>query len=274
MIRVAFAIERPESPAAFLARVGPSRGILRALVRRRDTSRYVPLTEGDLAPGDDVLVYNIDPAIDDELHAANALFSEVYYVNWLQDVWPDERAIIASELPARDGKILEICCGAGRCAAALVRDGNAVTAIDTSAESIHYASAIDRAGVDYRVADAAALPFADGHFDAGCCFENSLGVLFGKRGGALSELIRVVRPGGRVVLSLREVPDVEPGTLRVHHYDEGYLEFAVTFARARVDALLAEATAQSRARVASHRIVEGGKRPWGGTTFYLLLDVS
>lgn len=274
MIRVAFAVEQPESTATFFARVGPSRGILRALVRRRDKGRYVPLVDGDLLPGDHVLVYNIDPTIDDELHAANALFSEVYYVNWLQDVWPDERAIIAAELPARDGKILEICCGAGRCAAALVRDGNVVTAIDTSAESIHYASAIDRAGVDYRVADAAALPFADGHFDVGCCFENSLGVLFGKRGRALSELIRVVRPGGRVVLSLREMPDVEPGTLRVHHYDEGYLEFAVTFARARVDVLLAEATETSRARVAGHRIVEGGKRPWGGTTFYLLLDLA
>src|SRR5579859_1145000 len=61
-----------------------------------------------------------------------------------------------------------------------------------------------RLGIDYRVADARTLPFADGSFDA-CRMDRVLHHLEEPQ-PAVTELVRVVRPGGRLVL---HEPDFE-----------------------------------------------------------------
>ena len=53
-------------------------------------------------------------------------------------------------------------------------------------------------GARFVVGDAAALPFADGEFDAAL---SVFGVIFAEIRAAASELVRVVRDGGRVVVT-------------------------------------------------------------------------
>jgi SAM-dependent methyltransferase len=260
---------------ALLRRVRPRAGRLQRVMASREGGvfRSVPL-DGDeaelvIAAGERVFIYDLDLASDDDLVATNALFSREYYLSSSGDVWPDERAIIAAELPRSRAAVIEICCGAGRVTRALVRRGNRVTGVDTSAECIGYAAAVDQGCIDYCVADATALPFPDRVFDVGCCFENSLGVLFGRRALALAELIRVSR--SRVVLGLRKVPGTPESRLHVYHSRDGLIEIAQTFSRELLRRLLVESGA--RGRVGAKRFVDGGARPWGGCELFALLDL-
>jgi demethylmenaquinone methyltransferase/2-methoxy-6-polyprenyl-1,4-benzoquinol methylase len=100
---------------------------------------------------------------------------------------------------------LDVCCGTGDLTFAMARRGTKVTGLDFSSEMLEVARArtLKQPGeVAERVAfvqgDALDLPFEDDSFDAAT-------VGFGVRnvadlGKALSEMRRVVRPGGRVVV--------------------------------------------------------------------------
>jgi SAM-dependent methyltransferase len=220
----------------------------------------IVLTEGLPA-----VVYEIDLTNDDELAAANALFNETYYVNAHGPVWPDEKQIIEKYVPERGARILEICCGAGRVAGALVRGGNQVCALDNSEECIHYAGAVElglherqnRAAVDYRIGDARALPFADGEFDLGFCFENSLGVFFSARDRVVSELVRVCRT---VIFGLREVEGVGD-ELQIYVSKDNFIEIAQVHSR-------------SHPRFAGGVKEEGQPRPWGGREWFWILGTT
>jgi SAM-dependent methyltransferase len=255
--------------------VRPHIGRLQHVVAARegDVFRSVPL-DGEEAEllieaGERVVIYDLDLTRDDDLVAINALFSREYYATSTLGIWPDERAIIAAELPRSGAAVVETCCGAGRVTRTLVRRGNHVTGVDTSTECIRHAFAVDGRRIDYRVADAAALPFPDRTFDVGCCFENSLGVLFSRRARALAELLRVSR--SRVVLGLRKVTGTPDERLHVYHSREGLVEIAQTFSRALLKRLLVESGA--RHRVAGTRFVDGDTRPWGGREFFALLEL-
>jgi SAM-dependent methyltransferase len=98
-------------------------------------------------------------------------------------------------------RVLEVGCGNGMEAermAALI-PGGSVTAVDSSAELIALAKARTHSfglNLDFRTADAHALPFASGHFDAGRIERVLLHV--DDPPLAVRELVRVVRPGGLV----------------------------------------------------------------------------
>ncbi len=78
--------------------------------------------------------------------------------------WHYRAPFFAHIVPAPGRRTLEIGCGEGRVARDLVVRGYAVTAVDASPTLLRYAQEADPAG-RYLVADAAALPFADGTFD-------------------------------------------------------------------------------------------------------------
>jgi demethylmenaquinone methyltransferase / 2-methoxy-6-polyprenyl-1,4-benzoquinol methylase len=112
-------------------------------------------------------------------------------------------AASAADLAA-GGRALDCCTGTGDLAFALeqrVTALGAVTGIDFSSEMIERAR--EKAGergsaARFLVGDVLALPFDDDSFDAAT-------VAFGIRnvadlGGALAEMTRVVRPGGKVVI--------------------------------------------------------------------------
>jgi len=98
-------------------------------------------------------------------------------------------------------RVLEVGCGNGAEAermAALI-PGGSVTAIDSSAELIALAKARTYSlgvNLDFRTADAHALPFESGYFDAGR-IERVLQHVDDPQ-LAMCELVRVVRPGGRI----------------------------------------------------------------------------
>ena len=99
-------------------------------------------------------------------------------------------------------QVLDIGCGVGTTAIAMAkRFMVAVTAADVSADMLDRAIAnVEAAGVRDRVsveaADICALPYADGHFDRVVA---EAVTMFVDRDQAISELVRVCRPGGLVL---------------------------------------------------------------------------
>lgn len=95
--------------------------------------------------------------------------------------------------------VLDIGCGHGALARRLAGEGLAVTGIDPAPDAIAAAQeSVPEAQVS--VAGAEALPFAPGQFDA-CVFLNSLHhVPVPLMEQALHEALRVLRPGGEVIV--------------------------------------------------------------------------
>jgi len=104
---------------------------------------------------------------------------------------------ILKETGARD--VLDVGCGRGALARRLVGEGPAVTGIDPAPDAIAAAQeSVPEAR--FSVAGAEALPFDPGSFDA-CVFLNSLHhVPVSLMGQALHEALRVLRPGGEVIV--------------------------------------------------------------------------
>lgn len=95
------------------------------------------------------------------------------------------------------GRVADVGCGAGRAVDELRERGVAAVGLDVDEEML--AVARDRfPGADFRVADACALPFADGEL-AGYRAEKVFHAI-ADPAAALAEARRVLAPGGRIVL--------------------------------------------------------------------------
>ena len=101
-------------------------------------------------------------------------------------------------------RLLDLACGNGYLARHLARQGAAVTALDSSDSMLEPARAREAAeplGISYHLADAAHLDLlADGAFDVVVC--NMALMDIADAAGAIDEIGRVLRPGGRLVASL------------------------------------------------------------------------
>lgn len=101
------------------------------------------------------------------------------------------------------GRALDTCCGAGTNDIYLARKGFAVSAMDISSTAVRYAEgAARRAGVeiDFRVGSFLDLPQASSEFDFvldSGCFHH---VLPQDRAKYISEVRRVLKPGGKYLL--------------------------------------------------------------------------
>jgi ubiquinone/menaquinone biosynthesis C-methylase UbiE len=103
-------------------------------------------------------------------------------------------------------QILEIGCGVGASLAAFHRVARPrrLVGVDIDEEAIALGRAAARqAGVrcELMIADARALPFADASFDLVCDFGTTYHIA--RRGCALREVARVLRPGGRFIHETR-----------------------------------------------------------------------
>jgi SAM-dependent methyltransferase len=140
----------------------------------------------------------------------DAFFSDFYlraYADAKRDAHAADQAVAAARLAQcpDGGDLLDVPCGFGRHSIPLASAGYRVVGVDRSAPLLDEARR--RAGGarwpklvqgDYRK-----LPFADGSFDAAVCLFSSLGYLGDEEDTrALSEIGRVLRPGGRLVIEI------------------------------------------------------------------------
>lgn len=113
-------------------------------------------------------------------------------------------------------RVLDVACGPGIVACEIARGGAQVTGVDLTPAMIAQARArqasLGLANLDWQVADATRLPFADGAFDVVVTrysFHH-----MPQPGRALAEMARVCAAGGRVV-----VVDATPSTQTQAAYD-------------------------------------------------------
>ncbi len=132
-----------------------------------------------------------------------------YYIRFLDTACAEEsfqaykKHSFALLEPAEGKRFLDVGCGPGddaRALAAQVGRGS-VVAVDGSRAMIDEAqrrSASSRLSVEFRVADAHRLDFADDSFDGARCDRTFMHLEEPRR--ALAEMVRVTRPGGAVVV--------------------------------------------------------------------------
>jgi SAM-dependent methyltransferase len=101
-------------------------------------------------------------------------------------------------------RVLEVGCGSAPCARWLRREGADVVALDLSAGMLARAAELNRSSgvaVPLVQADVGALPLATASVDLACSAFGGLPFV-ADVGGALAEVARVLRPGGRFVASV------------------------------------------------------------------------
>jgi len=113
-------------------------------------------------------------------------------------------------------RVLDVACGSGTSTVAIQAKGATAVGVDFSAGMIREARR-RHPGIEFVEGDAMDLPFPDGEFDA-------VTISFGLRNvrdprRALTEMYRVLRPGGRIVITEFSTPPV--GVIRAAY--AGYL---------------------------------------------------
>jgi ubiquinone/menaquinone biosynthesis C-methylase UbiE len=118
-------------------------------------------------------------------------------------------SLITERFP-RDARVLDLGCGAGVLTERLVAGGHDVDAVDMSADMIEFSkqrlAKYDSSKYRLARAECQSLPFPDAAFDVVAC----IGV-FGYMDdvdAAIAEIRRVLRPGGTLVLSIRNLDHV------------------------------------------------------------------
>ena len=101
-------------------------------------------------------------------------------------------------------RVLDVASGPGCIAAAADARGATVTGIDVAAEMVALAQRLHPA-IRFVCGDAERLPHADGPFDAAVA--NFAILHIGRPERAAAELSRVLAPGGRVALNVRDRPE-------------------------------------------------------------------
>lgn len=106
------------------------------------------------------------------------------------------------------GKVLDVACGTGDMVVELLRTRHAaslqVTGVDLSEEMLAIAKR-KAPQAEYRLADAEHLPFGDASFDAVTCAFGVRNFVHLEKG--LGEMVRVLKPGGRMAILELATPD-------------------------------------------------------------------
>ena len=102
------------------------------------------------------------------------------------------------------GKVLDVACGTGDMAVELLRQGCSVTGVDLSEEMMAIAKQ-KAPQAEYKLADAERLSFEDASFDAVTCAFGVRNFVHLEQG--IKEMLRVLKPGGRMVILELATPD-------------------------------------------------------------------
>ena len=128
------------------------------------------------------------------------------------------RASLADQLDLKRGdRVLDVACGTGQLAVELARrvvPSGSVIGVDAAEEMVARATAISiRTGlpVSFQTGSAQALPFPEATFDAVTC---TLAIHhLADPGHAVEEMLRVLRPGGRLLIADVQAPPSGRGFL-------------------------------------------------------------
>jgi SAM-dependent methyltransferase len=120
------------------------------------------------------------------------------YEDTASELAPVSEVAVAAVGLAAGERVLDLACGTGNAALVAARAGAQVTGLDNSPRLLEVAR--ERVpGAEFVHGDALELPFADGEFDKAV---SVFGVIFARPAErAVAELVRVVRPGGRVAIT-------------------------------------------------------------------------
>jgi ubiquinone/menaquinone biosynthesis C-methylase UbiE len=114
--------------------------------------------------------------------------------------------------PREGEKAIDVACGTGIVTRALAEevgpDGD-VAGVDLNPKMIEVARSLPAAGeVEWRVGDGTALDFPDSTFDLACCQQGLQ--FFPDPAAGVSELRRILKPGGRAAVAVWRGPDEHP----------------------------------------------------------------
>ena len=150
---------------------------------------------------------------------------ETYMVPALFAPWSDHLMRSANVQPGEH--VLDVACGTGivaRHLAPRVGAQGRVIGLDLNPDMLRVAgAAAEREGltIEWRTGPAEQLPFPDGSFDLVVC---QFGLMFfTNRPKALTEMQRVLRAGGRVVVSVWQGLDRHPFYQRLHEVSRHHL---------------------------------------------------
>ncbi|HEY9547092.1 MAG TPA: methyltransferase domain-containing protein [Solimonas sp.] len=120
-------------------------------------------------------------------------------------------ARLLSFIPSPHGSVLDVACGKGETTRYLSRHfaPDKITAINISEKQLARGRQ-NVPGATFRLMDATALEFADASFDAVVCVEAAFH--FNTREKFLAEALRVLKPGGHLVLSDILISQTAEGT--------------------------------------------------------------
>lgn len=125
-----------------------------------------------------------------------------YTVSRRHEQSPGLEILIRLAAPAPTDHVLDVATGTGFTAFAMAARARAVVALDFTAGMVREAQGLRRergiTNVAFCLGDAEALPFRGGVFDLAVC--RYAAHHFPNLEGAIAEMTRVVRPGGRVVI--------------------------------------------------------------------------
>lgn len=102
------------------------------------------------------------------------------------------------------GNVLDVACGTGDMVVELLKHGCTVTGIDLSDEMLAIARQKATSAI-FQLGNAEALPFPDASFDAVTCAFGVRNFVHLEQG--LSEMLRVLKPGGQLVVLELATPD-------------------------------------------------------------------
>jgi ubiquinone/menaquinone biosynthesis C-methylase UbiE len=180
-------------------------------------------------------------------------FSKAFRVERMIQSWGAERAVvdflseedarwiqlryrIAGQAIEKSYTVLDAACGSGHGSEVLAEKAGRVVGIDISPQAVKYANQRHAAAnVTYLTMDVTSMSFQDSSFDYGVGIETIEHLE--DVTGYLSELKRVVRPGGRIVISTPRRKSEKPDTpfhVREYVFEEFLAELGEYFVIDRV----------------------------------------
>ena len=138
--------------------------------------------------------------------------AEIYDQKFVPALFHQWGAIVSDLVAARPGeRLLDVACGTGALACAAlerVGDQGQVVGLDPNPDMLSVARR-KSTKIDWREGRAESLPFPDESFDA---VVSQFGLMFfADRPAALREMMRVLRPGGRLAVAVCDAVEHSPG---------------------------------------------------------------